>query len=67
MTAPYGLLGWAHVVWLLTIAAVVTLFWSIFDRKRLEYRRLHAWLRLVVRESQRQYRRNRDREDGNSQ
>jgi uncharacterized membrane protein YphA (DoxX/SURF4 family) len=33
----------------MTIATVVTVFWSIVDRKRLEYRRLHAWLRLVVR------------------
>jgi hypothetical protein len=24
-------------------------FWSILDRKRLEYRRLHAWLRVLVR------------------
>lgn len=46
---PDGLLGWIHVVWLMTIATVVTVFWSIVDRKRLEYRRLHAWLRLVVR------------------
>src|SRR5438552_9964218 len=41
---PDGLLGWIHVIWLLTIATVVTVFWSIVDWKRLEHRRLHAWL-----------------------
>lgn len=49
IVTPDGYLGWLHVVWLLAIAAVATAFWSIFDRKRLDYRRLHAWLRLVVR------------------
>lgn len=31
------------------IAAAVTVVWSILDRRRLNYRRLHAWLRVAVR------------------
>jgi hypothetical protein len=46
---PDGFLGWLHIVWLLTIAAVASALWSILDPKRLEYRRLHVWLRLIVR------------------
>lgn len=31
------------------LAAVVTLIWSVLDRKRGEYRTLYAWLRLLMR------------------
>jgi uncharacterized membrane protein YphA (DoxX/SURF4 family) len=31
------------------IAALVTLVWSLFDRKRLSYPKLYEWLKLVVR------------------
>jgi hypothetical protein len=33
----------------LAVAAVATLAWSIVDRRRADYRTLHAWLRLLVR------------------
>lgn len=33
----------------LMIALVGTVLWSIFDRRRTEYRELHAWVRLLVR------------------
>lgn len=31
------------------LAAVVALLWSLVDRRRPNYRRLHAWLRVVIR------------------
>ena len=51
-TAAIGgdaLFSWIQIVWLLTIAAVATVFWSALDRHRQDYRRLHEWLRVVVR------------------
>jgi uncharacterized membrane protein YphA (DoxX/SURF4 family) len=33
----------------LVVAALATLVWSILDRKRLSYTRLHQWFRLVLR------------------
>ncbi len=30
------------------LALIATVIWSLLDRKRLEYRRLHQWLRLAV-------------------
>jgi uncharacterized membrane protein YphA (DoxX/SURF4 family) len=32
-----------------TLAAVATILWSVLDRKRADYVRLHQWLRLVMR------------------
>jgi uncharacterized membrane protein YphA (DoxX/SURF4 family) len=33
----------------LALAGVATVVWSVLDRRRLEYRRLHAWFRLLLR------------------
>jgi uncharacterized membrane protein YphA (DoxX/SURF4 family) len=33
----------------LTLAAVATVVWSVLDRRRAHYRRLHAWFRLLLR------------------
>lgn len=33
----------------LFLAAVASIVWSVLDRKRTEYRKLHEWLRFVVR------------------
>jgi hypothetical protein len=33
----------------LLIAAIVTLLWSILDRRKIEYQTLYAWLRILVR------------------
>ena len=44
-------LDYIHVLCMAAIAAVATLVWSILDRNRTEYRRLHAWLRIWVRYS----------------
>ncbi|HSA56901.1 MAG TPA: hypothetical protein VLE53_14415 [Gemmatimonadaceae bacterium] len=41
--------GWAlQALWLL-IAVIVTVVWTVMDRRRREYRRLHQWLRVYVR------------------
>src|ERR1019366_3490976 len=37
------------VTCLLVLAAIVTVIWSWLDRKRLDYSRLHSWLRLFLR------------------
>lgn len=43
------MMGWAlQAAWLL-LAVIITLVWSLLDRKRLEYRRLHQWFRVYVR------------------
>ncbi|HUA84250.1 MAG TPA: hypothetical protein VMB85_10360 [Bryobacteraceae bacterium] len=44
-------LDYIHNLLLLTAAAVAALVWSILDRKRTDYRRLHAWLRIWLRYS----------------
>ena len=31
------------------LAAIVTVIWSVLDRRRPHYRRLHAWLRVAIR------------------
>lgn len=33
----------------LTLAAAVTVLWSVLDRRRAQYERLHAWFRLLLR------------------
>jgi uncharacterized membrane protein YphA (DoxX/SURF4 family) len=40
---------WVLVLCEFVVALAAALVWSALDRKRLEYRRLHAWLRLIVR------------------
>lgn len=41
--------NWADFFFRLLLAAVVTIVWSLLDRKRREYVRLHEWLRIYVR------------------
>lgn len=43
---PYD---WVHVFCLLVVATGATLLWSVLDRNRTHYVRLHQWLRFVVR------------------
>ena len=40
---------WADFFFRLLLAAVVALVWSLLDRKRPNYARLHEWLRIYVR------------------
>jgi hypothetical protein len=40
---------WVRAFCVLVGAIVVTAIWSILDRERLHYRRLHQWVRLFVR------------------
>jgi uncharacterized membrane protein YphA (DoxX/SURF4 family) len=42
-------LDYIHVLCMAVCAVVAALVWSILDRKRTEYRRLHAWLRIWLR------------------
>ena len=43
------MMGWAlHAAWLL-LAMMIAIVWSLLDRRRVEYRRLHQWLRVYVR------------------
>lgn len=44
--APYG---WVLFLCFVPLAAAAAVVWSVLDRKRLHYARLHAWLRLAVR------------------
>src|SRR5665213_1532056 len=41
--------NWELVSLYLALAAVAALVWSLLDRRRHEYERLYAWLRLLVR------------------
>lgn len=58
--APYGLAfdargvsndpyGWVLFLCYVTLAGVATLVWSVLDRRRVQYARLHPWLRLALR------------------
>jgi hypothetical protein len=40
---------WVQAFCLLAIAAVVTIAWSVVDRRRSEYVRLHRWFRVFLR------------------
>ena len=40
---------WVFALCLLVFAAVITLVWSVLDRRRPNYIRLHKWFRLFVR------------------
>jgi len=42
-------LDYVFVFCVVLIAALVTIVWTIFDRRRANYRTLYAWLRLLVR------------------
>lgn len=42
---------WADFFFRLFLAAVIALVWSLLDRKRPNYARLHEWLRIYVRYS----------------
>jgi hypothetical protein len=42
-------LQYIHNLLYLVVALLATAIWSILDRRRTEYRTLHAWLRLLVR------------------
>lgn len=41
--------GWILCLCYLALAAVITAAWSVLDRKRDHYERLHAWFRLELR------------------
>jgi hypothetical protein len=41
--------GYVGSFCLLSLAAAATIVWSVLDRRRTEYRRLHDWLRVYVR------------------
>ncbi len=43
------MLDWMHAFCALMLAAVATVIWSVLDRRRPNYERLHMWLRLFVR------------------
>jgi uncharacterized membrane protein YphA (DoxX/SURF4 family) len=40
---------WILLPCYLTLAGVVTILWSVLDRRRPNYKRLYAWLRLLLR------------------
>jgi uncharacterized membrane protein YphA (DoxX/SURF4 family) len=40
---------WVQVICMLTLALVATAVWSLLDRRRGDYVRLHGWFRLFVR------------------
>jgi uncharacterized membrane protein YphA (DoxX/SURF4 family) len=42
-------LGWTWCLCYLATAAAAAVIWSVLDRKRANYERLHAWLRLALR------------------
>jgi hypothetical protein len=44
-------LDYIHNLLILVAAAAIAMVWSILDRKRENYRRLHAWLRIWLRYS----------------
>lgn len=41
--------GWVVFLYYLALAAVATVIWSVLDRQRVQYGRLHAWFRLLLR------------------
>jgi hypothetical protein len=41
--------GWALIACMLAVAAIVTLIWSVLDRRRPNYMRLHQYLHAYVR------------------
>ena len=40
---------WIQTLWLLILAVVVTIIWSVLDRRRENYVTLHKWFRLFIR------------------
>ncbi len=49
MSGNDSLYDWMQIVTELLIALLATVIWSALDRKRRDYRVLHAWLRVAVR------------------
>ena len=49
MSGNDSLYDWMLIVTELLIALLATVIWSALDRKRRDYRMLHAWLRVAVR------------------
>ncbi len=41
--------GWVRILCYLALAGAATVVWSVLDRRRLQYARLHPWLRLAMR------------------
>jgi len=39
----------ARICFVLTVSAIATLLWTLFDARRKDYRRLHTWLRVFLR------------------
>ena len=39
----------ARICFVVTLSAIATLLWTLFDARRRDYRRLHTWLRVFVR------------------
>ncbi len=46
--ASDSVLGWSLVGSFVAVSAAATILWSAADRRRQEYSRLHAWLRVIV-------------------
>ncbi len=44
--APYG---WVQFLCTVTLACAATVLWSVLDRDRVQYARLHPWFRLAMR------------------
>src|SRR5215831_15549077 len=40
---------WVFALCLLSLAALITVLWSVIDRKRANYIRMHKWFRVYVR------------------
>ncbi len=41
--------AWTEAAWLLVLSSILTLLWSILDRRRPHYRRLWGWMRIFLR------------------
>jgi hypothetical protein len=46
--SEYDASTWVQIFCILVVASVGTLLWSIRDRKRVSYPRLHVWFRVMV-------------------
>ena len=40
---------WIELAWIVSLAILATVIWSILDRKRQNHSRLHSWFRLFIR------------------
>jgi uncharacterized membrane protein YphA (DoxX/SURF4 family) len=41
--------GWVQAFWVLLLASLVTVVWSVLDRRRQNYVAMHKWFRLFIR------------------